>query len=272
MANTKAIGVAYSDQALVNGSVDNSPIGANTPNTGAFTTLSANSFTTSGTTPNYFAGNVVVETNSSLAALRVTQVGSGDALLIEDSGNPDSTPFVINNVGNVGIGLSAIPAGYKLELAPDAAGTTLRLRGGSGGSSLTQFTDAAASAQWGTLTASASSIGLAHNAVLAFTTNTVERLRILASGVISLGATTGAESLRVTPVTSAVNCLEVTGAITTAAPSLIATGSDTNIDIKLTPKGTGVVQYGTYTAGAVAQAGYITIKDAGGTTRRLLVG
>lgn len=104
MANTKAIGVAYSDQALVNGSVDNSPIGANTPNTGAFTTLSANSFTTSGTTPNYFAGNVVVETNSSLAALRVTQVGSGDALLIEDSGNPDSTPVVIDNAGYFVVG------------------------------------------------------------------------------------------------------------------------------------------------------------------------
>jgi hypothetical protein len=30
--------------------------------------------------------------------------------------------------------------------------------------------------------------------------------------------------------------------------------------------------FGTYTAGVVAQAGYITVKDSGGTTRRLLVG
>ena len=51
-----------------------------------------------------------------------------------------------------------------------------------------------------------------------------------------------------------------------------AQGSDTNIDIALTPKGTGVLAFGTYTAGILAQAGYITIKDAGGTTRRLLVG
>jgi hypothetical protein len=51
-----------------------------------------------------------------------------------------------------------------------------------------------------------------------------------------------------------------------------ATGSDANINILLTPKGTGVVQFGTYTAGIIAQAGYITITDAGGTSRRLLVG
>lgn len=40
MTNSKAIGVAYSDQAISGGSIDNSPIGATTPSTGAFTTLS----------------------------------------------------------------------------------------------------------------------------------------------------------------------------------------------------------------------------------------
>jgi hypothetical protein len=71
---------------------------------------------------------------------------------------------------------------------------------------------------------------------------------------------------------SAVNYLQVTGAATGAAPSITATGSDTNIDIRLTPKGTGNVRFGTYTAGILAQAGYITIKDAAGNTRNLLVG
>ena len=76
----------------------------------------------------------------------------------------------------------------------------------------------------------------------------------------------------VTTPTPAVNYLYATGAATGVAPSMSAAGSDTNIDLALTPQGTGVVQYGTYTAGVVAQAGYISIKDAGGTTRRLLVG
>jgi hypothetical protein len=72
--------------------------------------------------------------------------------------------------------------------------------------------------------------------------------------------------------TSAVNYFTVTGANAGVSPQITASGSDTNIDVTLITKGTGVVQYGTYTAGVVAQAGYITIKDAGGTTRRLLVG
>lgn len=50
------------------------------------------------------SGNVVVDSNSSSTALRITQVGSGNALVVEDSANPDSTPFTITATGSVGIG------------------------------------------------------------------------------------------------------------------------------------------------------------------------
>lgn len=51
-----------------------------------------------------------------------------------------------------------------------------------------------------------------------------------------------------------------------------AVGTDTNIDLQLTPKGTGRVRFGTLTANADAPVtGYITIKDAGGTERKLAV-
>jgi hypothetical protein len=70
---------------------------------------------------------------------------------------------------------------------------------------------------------------------------------------------------------SAVNYLQVTGSASTT-PTLSAQGSGADLDILLTPKGTGNVRFGTYTAGVIAQAGSITIKDAAGTTRRLLVG
>lgn len=52
-------------------------------------------------------GPVVVSSNSVSTALRVTQVGSGNALVVEDSANPDSTPFVVDANGNVGIGKSS---------------------------------------------------------------------------------------------------------------------------------------------------------------------
>jgi hypothetical protein len=73
------------------------------------------------------------------------------------------------------------------------------------------------------------------------------------------------------------NAIQVSGAIAGASPTIYAvsgpSGTDANIDINLTPKGTGVLSFGTYTVSALlAVAGYITIKDSGGTTRRLLVG
>jgi hypothetical protein len=49
-------------------------------------------------------GGTVVTANSSADALRITQTGAGNALVVEDSANPDSTPFVVNASGQVGIG------------------------------------------------------------------------------------------------------------------------------------------------------------------------
>jgi hypothetical protein len=72
---------------------------------------------------------------------------------------------------------------------------------------------------------------------------------------------------------ASVNWLQVKGSTAGTAPVLSSQGTDTDIDLTLTPKNAGNVRFGTYTASALlAVAGYITIKDSGGTTRRLLVG
>ena len=72
---------------------------------------------------------------------------------------------------------------------------------------------------------------------------------------------------------SATNYLQVTGGATGSAPVLSAQGSsDADVDITFTPKGAGAVRFGTYTASVLTPTGYISIKDSGGTTRRLLVG
>jgi hypothetical protein len=69
-----------------------------------------------------------------------------------------------------------------------------------------------------------------------------------------------------------VNRIDLNSSVTTVAPAVRALGDDTNIDLALTPKGTGVVMFGTRTAiGAETVTGYITIKDSGGTTRKLAV-
>lgn len=49
----------------------------------------------------FSAPNSVITGSSSSDALRITQTGGGNALVVEDSSNPDSTPFVIDASGSV---------------------------------------------------------------------------------------------------------------------------------------------------------------------------
>jgi hypothetical protein len=73
-------------------------------------------------------------------------------------------------------------------------------------------------------------------------------------------------------VSSGVNFLNAKGSIAGTGVSLEAGGDDTNIDIKLTPKGSGVLSFGTHSAiAAETVTGYITIKDSSGNSRKLAV-
>ena len=279
------------------------------------------------------AASAIISDNSANAALRITQVGAGNALLVEDSANPDATPFVVDANGNVGVGTTtpaaklhvsgstktggilvedsstsfaapaievigkrndanAFPAfAGKLLLARQntvaAISSNMTLGAVAFGGNHTDGTLAnilypasivglstgafsSATAMPTSLLFQTGSTGVAPD-TLAVTIGT-ERMRVSDTGVITLGGVVGSEALRATPVASAVNYVNVIGAITTASPAIQAQGSDTNIDLALTPKGTGVLRFGTHTVGILAQSGYITIKDAAGTTRNLLVG
>jgi hypothetical protein len=67
------------------GTIDGTTIGATTPSTAAFS-------------------ETVISASGSTTALRVTNTGTGNSLLIEDSASTDGSPFVIDNAGLVGIG------------------------------------------------------------------------------------------------------------------------------------------------------------------------
>ncbi len=54
------------------------------------------------------SGGLVIDANSADPALRVTQQGAGISFAVEDSINPDTTPFQIDASGNVSIGTSTI--------------------------------------------------------------------------------------------------------------------------------------------------------------------
>jgi hypothetical protein len=88
--------------------------------------------------------SAVFNVNSSSDAVRITQSGTGQSFVVEDSTNPDASQFVINNDGNVGIGDSTpsqkltvtgnikpsgdlmLSAGQHLALNSDAATRILR--------------------------------------------------------------------------------------------------------------------------------------------------
>ena len=56
-----------------------------------------------GTGPSYKGGPMVIEANSQMPGLRVTQSGNGYAFIVEDAANPDTSAFIISNAGDLTI-------------------------------------------------------------------------------------------------------------------------------------------------------------------------
>ena len=118
-------------------------------------------------------GNLVVNSNSASDGVRITQIGAGNALVVEDSANPDATPFVINASGNVGIGTSSPNSLLELNKASGAADLRFSVAGTLYG------------------TAYASSSDMTINSVTAIPlklgTNNTERFQIGSSGQLGIG-------------------------------------------------------------------------------------
>ena len=74
-----------------------------------------------------------ISANTSTDAFRITQTGSGNAFVVEDSANPDSTPFVIDSSGNVAIGKTSVTSGTLVDL--EVAGKTIGINIGNSNTS-----------------------------------------------------------------------------------------------------------------------------------------
>jgi hypothetical protein len=85
--------------------------------------VGGNIIVTGGTGINWFSSN------TSTDLVRITQTGSGNALFIEDSTNPDSSPFVVDSSGNVGIGITGttVPLYVRSNAIPSTNENILRL-------------------------------------------------------------------------------------------------------------------------------------------------
>lgn len=91
------------------------------------------------------SGSVTIDSDTPGPALRITQTGTGPVMRVQDSADPDTTPFIIDNAGNVGIGTATPTA--QLEATGAAKIGSLTLTGSplpvaSGGTNATTAVDA----------------------------------------------------------------------------------------------------------------------------------
>jgi hypothetical protein len=123
LGTTTKTGTASQRLQVTGGAYVSGSVGIGTTNPGA--TLNVVPISTS------IAGLFSGTTSSDM--VRITQLGTGNALVVEDSANPDSSPFVVTGIGSVGIG-TASPA-FTADIAGDARVTsTNKMRfGGTAG-------------------------------------------------------------------------------------------------------------------------------------------
>lgn len=97
---------------------------------------------TSGVSP-ILSGNVTIDSDTPGPALKITQTGTGPVMRVQDSADPDSTPFIIDSAGQVGVGTATPAAPLDVTGAARLGSLTLTSSplavgsGGTGRSSLT---------------------------------------------------------------------------------------------------------------------------------------
>jgi hypothetical protein len=226
--------------------------------------------------------NPTISAQGSDANIGLTLFAKGTSAVSVTNGSGTATRFFggVNFIdfsgGGSGAAASLVAAGADANIAIRISGLgtgVVSLGGTSLGSSSLQVVPVASSINYTQISGNTAGFGPIMSAQ-GFESNIAFTLRSKGTFGVTFQSSAGSNIADFLPtyLGFGVNFPRFTNAIAGSAPELSAQGSDPNINLKLSTKGTGVLQFGTYTAGIIAQTGYITITDAGGTSRRLLVG
>jgi hypothetical protein len=144
--------------------------------------------TTKNDVANTFTTNQIISvTDNTNAALRVTQLGTGNALVVEDSTNPDSTPFVVDASGLVGIGTTSPTSNLEISASTN---TGVRLTTTADSTPVLDFrTNGTDRLRISSSSATGATFNVRSNQDMQLHTNNTERMRIDSSG--NIGAPSG---------------------------------------------------------------------------------
>lgn len=146
---------------------------------------------------NTFTANQIISvTDNTNAAFRVTQLGTGDAILVEDETNPDSSPFVVKADGKVAIGTTSSLTNLTVA-STGANGVDISVDAGTTTSSGRLFFSNGTSGQSVALRNSSNDFIITTGATPGSATGTV-RLCVASTGNIGVGTTSfGTSAVRV---------------------------------------------------------------------------
>jgi hypothetical protein len=178
----------------------------------------------------------VIGGNSSSAALRVAQTGSGNAFVVEDSDNPDATPFIIDASGNVGIG--ATVAGNKLSVRDGDVALVAGANAADAGQTVRFFANAIddAANNYAGIKGGLISASTPQQGYLAFSTSGSERARITSGGNVGIAKTNPATAL---DVNGTVTAVAFAGGTISAAAGSVVSGSSSDAALRIEQNGAG---------------------------------
>lgn len=167
-------------------------------------------------------GSLIITGSTSGNLVRITQTGTGNAFVVEDADNPDTSPFVVNASGNVGIGTTTPAAKFEIKSAAQNNLGGLLLR-------------AASSANYPALiyeTTNQSGVLELYSGSTLTTQLYANGNSFFNGGNVGIGTTTPSAKLHVIGNTLITGSLGVTG-------SLFVTGSTSNDLVRITQAGSG---------------------------------